>query len=105
MSGTPSDELITGNIMIKYLAKFIVKERCMNSAIESAEKHSDYLISLYEAKLLIQIAASKKSTFHNPESLDMLNDYLQIIKENNSRELLIIECSQLLLMNSLEEIL
>ena len=91
--------------MIKELAKFIAKERYMNSAIESAEKHSDYLISLYEANLLTQITASKKSSFHNPESLEMLNDYLQIIKDNNSRELLLIECSQLLLMNSLEEIL
>ena len=91
--------------MIKELAKKVVSDRRMNSAIESAEKYSDYLISLHKARLLIQIAASKKSTFPNPESVDMLNDYLQIIKEDNSRELLLKECSQLLLMNSLEEVL
>ena len=91
--------------MIKDLAKFVVKDRRMNSAIESAEKHSDYLISLYESKLLIQLTASNITTLPNPDSIDMLNGYLQLIKDYNSRELLIIECSQLLLMNSLEEIL
>lgn len=91
--------------MIKELAKFIVNDRRMNSAIDSAEKYSDYLISLYESKLLIQLTASNITTLPNPDSIDMLNGYLQLIKDYNSRELLIIECSQLLLMNSLEEIL
>lgn len=91
--------------MIKELAKFIVNDRRMNSAIDSAEKYSDYLISLYESKLLIQLTACNITTLPNPDSIDMLNGYLQLIKDYNSRELLLKECSQLLLMNSLEEIL
>lgn len=105
MSGTPSDELITGNTMIKELAKKIVRDRRMNSAIDSAEKHSDYLISLYESKLLINLASSKKYPSYDPETLDTINNDLQNIKDNNSRELLLKECSQILLMNSLEEII
>ena len=105
MSGTPSDELITGNIMIKELAIKVVRDRRINSAFESAEKHSDYLISLYESKLLINLASSKNYPSYDPETLDTINNDLQTIKDNNSRELLLLECSQLLLMNSLEEIL
>lgn len=91
--------------MIKELAKIVVRDRRMNSAIESAEKHSDYLISLYESKLLMSLASSMKYASYDPETLDTLNNNLQIIKDDNSRELLLNECSQLLLMNSLEEIL
>ena len=91
--------------MIKELAKKVVRDSRMNSAIESAEKYSDYLILLYESKLLINLASSMKYPSYDPETLDTINNNLQIIKDNNSRELLIMECSQLLLMNSLEEIL
>ena len=91
--------------MIKELAKKVVSDRRMNSAIESAEKHSDYLISLYESKFLINLDSSKKRAYYNPEILNTLDNDLQIIKDDNSRELLLMECSQLLLMNSLEEIL
>ena len=91
--------------MIKELAKFIAKERYMNSAIESAEKHSDYLISLYESKILINLASSNNYPSYDSEFLDTINSDLQTIKDNDSRELLLKECSQLLLMNSLEEIL
>lgn len=91
--------------MIKELAIRVVRDRRMNSAIESAEKHSDYLISLYESKILKNLASSKKYPSYFPETIDTINSDLQTIKDNDSRELLIIECSQLLLMNSLEEIL
>lgn len=91
--------------MIKELAKIVVSDMRMNSAIDSAEKYSDYLISLYEARLLIKIASSMKYDSYGPVTIKSLDNNLQIIRDNNSRELLIKECSQLLLMNSLEEIL
>lgn len=91
--------------MIKELAKKVVRDRRMNSAIETVEKDSDYLISLYETILLTDLTLSKRSIPYDSETLDMLNNNLQIIKDNNSREPLLKECSKLLLMNSLEEIL
>ena len=91
--------------MIKELAKSVVSEMRMNSAIESAEKYSNYLISLYETKLFLRLDSSKKRSYYNPEILNTLDNDLQIIKDNNSRELLLKECSKLLLMNSLEEII
>ena len=91
--------------MIKELAKKVVRDRRMNSAIESAEKYSDYLISIYESKLRKNLVSSVKYSSFDNETHDTINDYLQIIEDANSRELLLKECSQLLLMNSLEEIL
>ena len=91
--------------MIKELAKTIVSELSISSAIESAEKYADYLISLYETKLFLRLDSSKKRAYYNPEILNTLDNDLPLIKDNNSRELLLKECSQLLLMNSLEEII
>ena len=96
--------------MIKEIAKKIVTDRRMSSAYKSAEKHSDYLISLYEANLRINLASSMKYAAYDydsydDETLDTIINNLQIIEDNNFRELLLKECSQLLLMNSLEEIL
>lgn len=85
--------------MIKDLAKKVVKDSRMNSAIESAEKYSDYLISLYETKLLLRLASSKRIASYSTETINTLNSELQVIKDDNSRELLLKECSQLLLMN------
>lgn len=105
MSGTPSDELITGNTMIKELAKRVVRDRRKDSAFKSVEKHSDYLILLYESNLLKNLASSKKYPSYDPETIDAINKDLQTIKDKGSRKLLLEECSQLLLINSLEEIL
>lgn len=91
--------------MIKELAKSVVSEMRMNSAIESAEKYSDYLISLHEVSLLKHLTNSKIYNAYGPKTITKINDELQFIKDSNSRDLLIAECSQLLLMNSLEEIL
>ena len=91
--------------MIKELAKKVVKDVRMNSAIESAEKYSDYLISLYKANLLKNLELSMKYPSDDTEIIHRINEDLQITKDDNSRELLLKECSQLLLMNSLEEIL
>lgn len=91
--------------MIKELAKKVVKDVRMNSAIESAEKYSDYLISLYEANLRKNLELSMRYPSDDTEIIHRINEDLQIIKDDNSRELLLKECSQLLLMNSLEEIL
>ena len=91
--------------MIKELAKKIVKDRCMNSAIESAEKYSDYLIVLYHSGLLTHLDNSKLYTCYASHTILQINNELNITKDDNSRELLLKECSQLLLMNSLEEIL
>ena len=91
--------------MIKDLAKFIVKERCMNSAIESAEKHADYLVTLYHSRLLTHLDNSKAYTCYESHTILQINNELSIIKEEDSRNLLQVECCKLLLMNSLEEIL
>lgn len=91
--------------MIKKLAINIVRNKRMNSAVESAEKYSDYLITLYEAKLRINMASSVKYASFDNETLDTITNQIQIIKDDNSRELLLKECSQLLLMYSLEDIL
>lgn len=91
--------------MIKNLAKTVVGEMRMSSAIESAEKYSDYLISLHEVSLLKHLANSKMYNAYGSKTITKINDELQFIKDSNSRDLLIAECSQLLLMNSLQEIL
>lgn len=91
--------------MIKELAKKVVKDVRMNTAIESAEKYSDYLISLYESGLLTDLNNSESYTCYTSNMILQINNELSIIKDNKSRELLIMECSKLLLMNSLEEIL
>lgn len=91
--------------MIKELAKKVVKDRRMYSAIESAEKYSDYLIALYHSGLLTHLNNSESYTCYDSHTILQINNELSIIKDDNSRELLLKECSQLLLMNSLEEIL
>lgn len=91
--------------MIKELAIKIVRDKRMNSAVESAEKYSDYLISLYESGLLTHLNNSESYTCYEPKTVLQINKELSIIKDDNSRELLLKECSKLLLMNSLEEIL
>ena len=91
--------------MIKGLAKRIVRDRRMDSAFKSVEKNSDHLILTYESRLLINLASSKKYPSYDPETIDAIIKDLQTIKVKGSRKLLLEECSQLLLINSLEEIL
>lgn len=91
--------------MIKELAKKVVSDVHMNSAIESAEKYADYLISQYHSRLLTHLNNSKSYTCYESHTILQINNELSIIKDDSSRELLLKECSQLLLMNSLEEIL
>lgn len=91
--------------MIKGLAKRIVRDRRMDSVFKAVEKHSDHLILTYESRLLINLASSRKYSSHDPVILDVISNDLQTIKDKNSRKLLLEECSQLLLINSLEEIL
>lgn len=105
MSGTSSDELITGNTMIKELAKTIVKDKVMNSAIASSEKYADYLIALYYPKLRKHLDNSKSYTCYEPNTVRQIHNEILAIEDEHSRNLLQEECSQLLLMNSLEEIL
>ena len=91
--------------MIKELAKKVVSDMRMNSATESAEKCADYLISLYHSRLLTHLNNSKSYTCYESHTILQIDNELSIIKDDSSRELLLKECSQLLLMNSLEEIL
>lgn len=94
--------------MIKDLAETIVKDRRMNSAIKSAETHADYLVALYQTNLLknlMNIQETSKYVNYEPENLTQLTNELRIIKDETSRDLLIEECSKLILINSLQEIL
>lgn len=95
--------------MIKELAKTIVKDRRMNSAIESAEKYADYLVALYQTNLLKQLTNLQENINKYPayesKAFLKLSKELRIIKDEYSRDFLIEECRKLILMNSLEEIL
>ena len=91
--------------MIKELAKTIVKDKGMNSAIDSSEKYADYLIALYYPKLLKHLDNSKSYTCYEPNTVRQIHSEILAIEDDNSRKMLLKECSQLLLMNSLEEIL
>lgn len=91
--------------MIKELAKTIVKDKGMNSAIDSSEKYADYLIALYYPKLLKHIDNSKLYTCYEPNTVRQIYNEILAIEDEHSRNLLVFECSKLLLMNSLEEIL